>query len=243
MVANLDQRPLSAVSPWIKLLLLSCLVLQIFWHDHHKRLVIRSEPLPTAPSIQILEVLSFGEPEVLSRILTLWLQAFDNQSGVSLPFTHLDYAELTGWLQVISDLDPDSQYPFFSASYLYSQVDNRSQQIQILNFIRHNFLLKPNHRWRWMAHATLFARHRLNDLALATKYAALLRKKANGKNVPHWAQQMEITLLEAQGEYQSARLFIGGLLDNEQITDPHELYFLNQRLKSLREKSVNGKLH
>ncbi len=240
MVANLDQRPLSSVSPWIKLLLVSFLVLQIFWHGHHKRLAIHSEPLPMAPSKQLLEVLSFGEPEVLSRVLMLWLQAFDNQPGVSMPFTRLDYTELTHWLQIISDLDPDSQYPFFSASYLYSQVDNRDQQIQMLSFIRQNFLLKPNKRWRWMVHATIFARHRLNDLALAAEYAVLLRENAHGADVPHWAQQMEIALLEAQGEYQSARLFIGGLLDSGQITDIHELAFLNQRLKSLREKSFNG---
>jgi len=239
MMAHRDQRPLSEMPFWISLLLVLSLALQIFWYGMHQPAEIHTEPLPEAPNKQILEVLSFGEPEILSRILMLWLQAFDNQPGVSLPFTRLDYNDLTNWLQVISDLDPNSQYPFFSASHLYTQIDNRDQQIKMLNFIHHNFLLKPNKRWRWMAHATIFAQHRLNDVDLATDYAGLLRKNAIGRDVPHWAQQMEITLLEVRGEYQSASLFIGGLLDSKHITDPHELVFLNQRLKSIRKKSLN----
>src|SRR5262245_46073666 len=52
-------------------------------------------PLP-APT---LRTLSLGEPQALSQILTLYLQAFDNQPGISIPFSALDYTRVMAWLE------------------------------------------------------------------------------------------------------------------------------------------------
>ena len=43
--------------------------------------------------------------------MTLYLQAFDNQPGVSIPFRDLDYRRVTQWLETILALDAAGQYP------------------------------------------------------------------------------------------------------------------------------------
>ena len=48
------------------------------------------------------------------------------------------------------------------------------------------------------------AKHRLNDLPLALRYAKALATHATGPGVPHWARQMQIFLHEDMGEYETA---------------------------------------
>ena len=38
------------------------------------------------------------------------------------------------------------------------------------------------------------------------------------------------------GELESAKVLLGGLLDSGQITDPHERWFLSQRLAELEAR-------
>ena len=51
-------------------------------------------------------------------------------------------------------------------------------------------------------------------------------------SVPHWAQQMHIFLREDMGEYETARVLLGGLLASGAVKDPHETRFLIERLSS-----------
>ena len=204
---------------------------------------VEAKALPVAPAADNLRLLAMGEPAVLSKITMLWLQSFDNQPGISIPFDDLDYGRVIAWLASATALDPRTQYPLFAASHLYSKVSDPRKQRVMVDFIYQQFLQDPNRRWRWLAHAGIIARHRLHDFSLARTFANALRQQATGDNVPHWAQQMEIGLMEAQGEYQSAALLIGGLLKNGQITDPHELHFLNQRLTELKNRAPAADLN
>ncbi len=177
-----------------------------------------------------------GDPAVLSRLSMLWLQSFDYQPGISLALKDLNYDRLLGWLTLIQQLDARSQYPLFSAAYIYANVADETRQRQVLAFIEQRFQKHPDRYWRWLAHAAILAKHRLHDNDLALAYAHLLRTRTDKAIVPAWARQMEIGILEENGEYESARMLIGGLLSESAITDPHELYYLNQRLKQLKTK-------
>ena len=109
----------------------------------------------------------------------------------------------------------------------------------MLEFVYRNFLADPNRRWPWLAHAVIMARHRLEDRLLALRYAQALRTHATAPTVPGWARQMEIFLREDMGEYEAAKVLLGGLLASGTVTDPHEQRFLVERLKQLEadEKS------
>lgn len=204
------------------------------------RAQLRELPLP--PPVEALRVGSLGEPIALAQMLTLYLQAFDNQPGISVPFARLDYAHVEAWLDRILALDPRGQYPLLLASQVYAQVPDPDRQRRMLDFVHRSFLEDPARRWRWLAHAAIMARHRLDDPALALRYARDLREHTRPGEAPGWARQLEIFIYEQLGQYEAARILLGGLLDSGAVSDPHEIRFLVQRLKEIEaaEKSSSA---
>ena len=180
-----------------------------------------------------------GEPIATANLLSLYLQAFDTQPGISIPFKDLDYVKVESWLTRILELDPPGQYPLMMASQIYAQVPVMQKQRQMLDFTYRKFLIDPNRRWRWLAHAAIMAKHRLSDPALALRYARALSEQATAPSVPDWAKQMHIFVLEDMGEIETVKILLGGLLVSGTVTDPHEVHFLTERLKALQsaEKS------
>ena len=199
-----------------------------------------AEDLPPAPSIAALRIASFGEPIALAKILMLYLQAFDYQSGSKVPYRDLDYGRLESWLSRILELDPRGQYPLLAASRLYAEVPVEAKQRSMLEFIYRQFLLDPVRRWPWLAHATVIAKHRLHDLPLALRYAKAIQRHAVGEGVPLWAKQMEIFILEDLNELETARVIIGAYLESGAIKDPAELKFLEEQLRQLEARMLEG---
>jgi hypothetical protein len=199
----------------------------------------RAEALPAPPTPAMVKAASLDEPIAAAQLLTLYLQAFDNQPGLSIPFRDLDYPRVIGWLETILALDATGQYPLLMASQLYAQVPIEDKQRSMLDFVHKKFREDPEHRWRWLAHATILAKHRLKDNGLALRYADDLAGLAPG--APSWARQMRIFILEDMGELESATILLGGLLATGEVNDPNEIHFLTQRLeqmKKIAEKSA-----
>lgn len=221
-------------------ILLTALCLQIGWRAGVPAPAANAAALRPPPSAASLKLLSFGEPIALSAMLTLYLQAFDNPPGISIPFRDLDYSRVGEWLGAALDLDPRSQYPLMMASQLYAQVPAEQKQRQMIDFVYRRFWEDPHLRWRWLAHAAIVAKHRLGDLPLALRCAQAIASFPDSPSIPHWAQQMPIFILEDLGELESAKILLGGLLQSGKITDPHEIHFLTQRLEALSnaEKSA-----
>jgi hypothetical protein len=183
-----------------------------------------------------LRLASFGEPRALAKVLMLYLQAFDYQSGDSVPYRELDYDRLEDWLARILELDPRGQYPLLAASRLYAEVPDEAKQRSMLEFVYRQFFVDPNRRWPWLAHAAAVAKHRLKDLPLARRYAAAIQRHATSEDVPLWAKQMEIFILEDMNELETARIMIGGYVQSGRVRDPAELKFLDERLKQIEAR-------
>ena len=230
------ERPVSFVPRPVLALVAMGLLLQLAWHGLQPPPRPLAEDLPSPPQASVLRLASMGDPLALSKVLMLWLQIFDNQPGISLPFRALDYARVESWLERILELDPRGQYPLLAASRLYGAVPDPVRQRRMLDFVHEQFQEDPARRWPWLAHAVIIAKYQLKDLTLALKYARTLADIPGRGEIPHWAQQMEIFVLEDMGELEAARILIGGLLDNGRITDPHEFRFLNGRLKQLENR-------
>ncbi len=227
------ERPISFVPKPALLVLLLGLVLQIGWHFNMRPTKAEAEDLPQPPSLPALNFASFGEQIAVAKLLMLYVQSFDSQSGIELPYRKLNYERLQAWLSRVLELDPPAQYPLFAASRIYAEVGDEPKQRAMLNFIYQQFLIDPNRRWPWLAHAAVIAKHRLKDLPLAQAYAHAIRVNATGKDVPNWAKQMEIFILQDMNELESAKVLIGGLLHSGQITDPNEIRFLQEKLKAM----------
>ena len=236
-----DERPVAAVPRALLLLFGITLACQLAWRAAQPPPTARAEELGMPPSTSTLRVLALGDPIAFGQALTLRLQAFDNQPGVSIPFAALDYDRVEAWLAGILDLDPHTGYPLLMAAQLYAQVfGHPDQQRHMSEFVLRQFLRDPDRRWQPLAHVAVMAKHRLNDLPLALRYANALKDHARGPGVPGWARQMHIFLLEDLGEVETARVLLGGLLASGAITDEHEARFLTERLQALEnaEKST-----
>ena len=234
------ERPLHRVPVVVYGLLGLSLAAQLVWHSAQPPLDPRAQALPNAPTVPVTRLAALGDDAALSRVLSLWLQAFDNQSGVSVPFSSLDFSKVEAWLTTISELDPRSQYPFLAASRVYASVHDPERKKRMLEFVYRHFGQDPNQRWPWLAHVSIVARHQLKDLPLALKYAKSITEHASGPQVPGWARDMGALLLADMGEARAARVLIGGLIDSGRVTDEHELNFLLNRLAEL-EAQPGGK--
>ena len=228
-----DERTLRAVPPQVSILLAIALSVQLLWHGMVPPPTASAQALPPAPEAAHLRALSLGEPVAAAQLLVLYLQAFDNQPGISIPFRELDYDRVTAWLATALQLDPASGYPLMMASQLYGQVPDADKQRAMCDFVHAQFRAAPDARWRWLAHCAIMAKHRLKDEALALRYATDIAVSA-GK-ASNWARQMRIFILEDMGETESAQVLLGGLLATGEITDASELNFLTERLQSLQK--------
>mgnify|MGYP001814993252 FL=1 len=229
-------RPLSDVPRSVKVFLIVALCIQLLWHSMQDPVVAKATDLAPPLSTRTYVMSSLGEPIATAKFLNLWLQAFDNQPGASISFHQLNYPRLTEWLDTILELDPEGHYPMLVAARVYGSIQNPEKQRIMLDYVFYKFNEDPNKYWRWLAHVIITAKHELKDLNLALKYANALSEKATGENVPYWAKDMKIIVLEDMGEVEAAKGLVKALIESNEITDPYELNFLIQKIAVLEEK-------
>ena len=226
------ERALAAVPRWVLALLAVALCAQVGWQLAQPAPRASAEALEAPPPAAVLRAASLGEPIAFAQLLTLQLQAYDNQPGISIPFIELDYGRVKAWLASILQLDPAGQYPLMMAAHLYGQVPDPRRQREMCDFVRREFSADPNRRWRWLAHCAIMAKHRLRDMRLALSYAEAITREA--RQASGWARQMQVFLLEDMGEREAATVLLGGLLASGEVTDSNEIHFLTQRLEELK---------
>jgi hypothetical protein len=231
-----DERRVAAVPRWVLAALAAGVAAQVALQALWRQGPPGASDLPPAPRAEALRLAAFGEPEALARLAMLYLQAFDLGGGNELPYGRLDYARLTDWLRAILALDPRSDYPLFSAARIYSEMPDAARVRTALEFVYQEFPKDPNRRWPWLAHAALVAKHRLKDLPLALRYAEAVERLTTAENVPLWAKQMRVFILEDMNELEAAKIMLGGLLESGRIRDPAEAQFLRQRLEELEAR-------
>lgn len=213
-------------------MLAATLATQIAWQARQGSRPSASAELPEPPSAQALRLASFSEPEAAARLLALYVQSFDLER---------DYARLVGWLRSVLELDPRSAYPLFLAARVYAESPDPARVRRALDFVYQEFFRDPDRRWPWLAHAALMSKHRLGDLPLARRYASAVQRYARSPEVPLWARQMEIFILEDMNELEAARIMLGGLLESGIVRDPAELRFLRQRLEELEARIAGAR--
>jgi hypothetical protein len=229
----MNERAIISVPRWVLTVLAVALCAQIGWQALQPKPVARADALEAPPPAAALKAMALGEPIALAQLLTLHLQAFDNQPGISIPFLELDYARVRAWLATILELDPLEQYPLMMAAHLYGQVPDSAKQREMCDFVRRQFSADPNRRWRWLAHCAIMAKHRLRDMRLALSYAEAITRDA--RHASGWARQMQVFILEDMGEREAATVLLGGLLASGEVTEPTEIHFLTQRLEKLKD--------
>jgi len=225
-------RPLRVVPQSALILLALCLCMQVAYTAVQPRPTARAAALTPPPSGPALALMQGFDRLPSAHLLILYLQAFDNQPGISIPYLELDYPRVAEWLVTALQLDPVGQYPLLMATQLYGQVPDPARSRFMLELAYEQFLVDPERRWPWLAHGAIMAKHRLKDLPLALKFARTIQ--AHSTNAPSWARQMHIFLLEDMGEFEAARILLGGLLASGVVTDTHERILLLESLERIK---------
>jgi len=231
----MNQRPVAHIPRYVIALLVLGLGLQLAWHQVMRvnQATARQLDIPLSPTYY--RILSLNDPILAARGLDLWLQSFDTQAGISIPFNRLNYDRVVLWLERILALDDGDNYPMLAAGNIYARVNDNQRVKKMLDFIEQRFDKDPGRNWRWLADAAIIAKHKLQDLPLALKYANKLSSQA-GQNIPYWAKDLRLIILEDMGEVETLKTLIGGLLAHGEISDPYEIRFLEHRLEQLNAK-------
>ena len=103
----------------------------------------RHTSLRPAPPAAVLRLAALGDETALAKLLTLRLQAHDDQPGMSIPFMELDYDRVADWLDAILDLDPRAGYPLLAAARLYGSVPDPARQRVMFELVHRRFLEDP----------------------------------------------------------------------------------------------------
>src|SRR5688500_596556 len=140
---GIDERAIGQVPRFLMAWLVIAFCAQIGWQSLQQQPSARADALEHPPSLTALRGTAMGEPIALAQALTLYLQAFDNQPGISIPFLELDYSRVRAWLATILELDPLEQYPLMMAAHLYGQVPDSDKQRAMCEFVRQQFSADP----------------------------------------------------------------------------------------------------
>src|SRR5690242_10516941 len=96
-LAKSSERPISAVPRAAIAVLFVALALHVSWQALEPQPKALGAALHAPPNVTSLRIASLGEPIALAQAMTLYLQAFDNQPGVSIPYRNLDYGAVIAW--------------------------------------------------------------------------------------------------------------------------------------------------
>jgi len=230
-------RPLLQV-PWLLLTgFLLLLLMQIWFHQSaitQKAISYRPFSIPFDSSIY--RGLAMGSEQLFSYLLAIRLQLHDNQAGRHIRYSQIDYDLLVRWLDQIQALNPASEYPIMLASRVYSQTRDKARLRIILDYSDRIFVANPQLHWRHLAEATVIAKHKLGDLALALQMAQQLSNQPASIKMPAWARDIHLILLGDLSEYETAIAIIGGLLKSDAVNDPDEKLFLQEKLLYFQQK-------
>lgn len=213
------------------------LLFQLAFH-HSAKTAIDSEYQELMPpwNAGVYNGLAMGSEQLIGYLLAIKLQLHDTQLGRYFSYGKINYRRLVDWLQLISRVNPESEYPALLAARVYSQTGNADQLRLVLGFIEAAFDLHPQLHWRRMAEASVIARHQLGDLPMALRIAEKLATQPASVIMPHWARDLRILLLAELDQHQTAIVIIEAMLASNSINDPDEKRFLQEKLSNFQQK-------
>jgi len=212
------------------------LSMQLMHHHFFKTGVSETyRPLSQPVSSDFYRISSLGSDKLASYLWLLKIQLHDNQKGRHLNYSRIDYEKLSRWLLTMYELNPQSDYPAFLATRVYSQVKDQAKIRQMIAVTEELFKRNPLQHWRRLTEASLLAKHQLKDLNLALKLANKIATLPTSVKLPFWARDMKLILMDELNQYESAILLISTLLQGNEIKDPDERRFLQQRLLKIQQ--------
>ncbi len=208
----------------------------VYHHQAQRQLRADYQALASPLSTAFYRGIAMGSQQLLGYLLAIRLQLHDNQAGQHFSYRRIDYDILIDWLDRITDLSQGTEYPMLLAARVYSSTGDRDRLRRMLAFIERRFQDDPQKHWRRLAEACLLAKHKLDDLDLALRFAEQLALQPQSVQMPKWARDFHFLLLAELNELEAAIAIIQALLQTDSISDPDEKRFLQEKLLDFQQK-------
>jgi len=236
------ERPLLALPRTLLLGFMLLLGGQLLYHQASLRqFALEYRALSKPLSASIYRDMAMGSEQLLGYMLAIRLQLHDNQAGQHFGYRRIDYDVLVDWLERITVISPDTEYPMLLASRVYSQTRDPDRSRKMLEFIERRFGDDPQRHWRRLAEGSVIAKHRLGDLKLALQMAEKLALQPAHIVMPQWARDIRFLLLAELNELESAIVIIEAMLKSNAVSDPDEKRFLEEKLLDFQQKLFNSR--
>ena len=221
----------------------AAVILQIFVSISIRPILSFPETVPNVPTLRASQVQFLGDKAFAYRVYGGMIQNFGEYGGKTTALKDYNFERLSRWFFLQNELDPESNYIPFIASYLFGASQDPKKLGPIVDYLEIAGNLSKGEKWRWLAHAVYMARFQVEDydraLELAYKLSALYKD-----GMPAWTAKMPAFVQLQMGEKDASYSFMRGLLQGgHEGMHPNEINFMVDyicnRLLSEEEKSLD----
>ena len=194
---------------------------------------------PFPPTKTEIEAMSFGDTQLLFRMLVFKIQNAGDAVGQYHNFNEYDYKKLRTWFEALDDIDDHSEYIPYMAAYYYSIVHSVEKSKVIADYVTKYASSNPQKHWRLLTTALYIYKtqipHSENEIYAIGEL--LLKQK-----IPMWAKALSAFFLKESGDIcASYELIMQVTADDEissedNIQDRFLIETLNTNIEQLKKR-------
>ena len=225
---------LSKAKIWIIIFFVAQICVWFFAHTIKPKYIIT----PFPPTKTEIEAMSFGDRQLLFRMLVFKIQNAGDAIGQYHNFNEYDYKKLRTWFEALDDIDSHSEYIPYMAAYYYSIVRNVEKSKIIADYIANYASADPQKHWRLMTTALYIYKtqvpHSENEIYAIGEL--LLTQK-----IPMWAKALAAFFLKESGDLCASYELIMKVTADEEISsddniqDRFLIETLNENIAQLKK--------
>lgn len=174
--------------------------------------------VPPVPGKSTVYMSALGDGQLAYRSLAVMLQNLGDTGGRVTPLRDYDFDRLAEWFYLMHDLDPQSDYIPYLASFYFGAVNGDEVGEKLRPLVGYLYKVgksSEGEKWRWLAHGIYLARFKMNDLDYAYDMALDLAELGyKNKDMPHWTRQMPVFILNAKGDKEAALSLMMSILSS-----------------------------
>jgi hypothetical protein len=213
-------RPLTKTRLQVYVLLALALVMQVSVWAYARGFQARWANVPPAPSYAGAVAFGLGDPQFAYRSAGVMLQNLGDNGGQTANLNDYDYDGLRSWFLLTDRLDPVANFVPYLAAYYFGAVEDPAKAAHVVDYLEQQGQRPEANKWRWLARAAFIARFSEKDLDKALKLSQQLAAMYPKVNLPFWARQMPIFILQDRGEKEAALAMTLETLKSESKTLP-----------------------
>ncbi len=167
----------------------------VWWSCHKIKPKYIITPFP--PTKTEIEAMSFGDKQLLFRMLVFKIQNAGDSVGQYHNFNEYDYKKLRTWFEALDDIDTHSEYIPYMAAYYYSIVRNPEKSQIIADYVVDYANSDPQRHWRLLTTALYIYKTQVpNSHEQIYKVGQVLVKQ----KIPMWAKALSAFFLRESGD-------------------------------------------